>query len=374
MAGKGLESLIPKKKNQRSDVSPLRPATHTQQPKTEQKISQIGNASTIGKSYSLNHLLHPIHREPASFEKPRIPTEEAPISIARHQHMPFPARFEPLADVSIPIERKHSRRDSGVSEAIFFIEVDSIKPNPYQPRHEFNKDALEELSQSIREFGVLQPLVVSKIVRETETGTGVEYQLIAGERRLRAARLAGLERVPAVVRPMGNERTKLELALIENIQRSDLSSLESAKAYARLHDEFGLTQREIAVRVGKSRETVANTLRLLNLPPEIQMALREGKINESHARTLLTVSDDKERAKVAAELLTKPKSVRALREHVSMKGDAEHRYWERQLEEKIGSPVKIMRKGSRGRVVIQFYSDEEWKRIFSMLIGGDAES
>src|SRR3989338_7206413 len=166
-----------------------------------------------------------------------------------------------------------------VSSPIFLIEVDKISPNPEQPRRELDKTSLKELANSIREVGLLQPIVVSKLEKETEMGTEVSYVLIAGERRWRAARLAGLERIPAIIRDITRERERLELALVENIQRADLNPIEEAKAYTRLQEEFKITQREVGVRVGKSREAVANTMRLLSLPTEIQEAIAKQQIN-----------------------------------------------------------------------------------------------
>ncbi len=260
----------------------------------------------------------------------------------------------------------HMHKGKGYfQEAIFHIEVERIKPNPYQPRREFNEENLKELSQSIREFGIIQPLIVSKIIKETETGTQVEYQLIAGERRLMAAKIAGLPRVPAIVRKITAERDKLELALIENVQRSNLNPIESAKAYSRLQDEFNLTQREIATRIGKSREVVANTLRLLNLPLNVQEAIAQNKITESQARALLSISDfksqDEEFQKMAGE-----KRGSGNRNDYS---DPQKIYWEKQLEEKLGAPVKVLKQGSRGKMVIQFFSEEEWQAILNKLLG-----
>jgi len=260
-------------------------------------------------------------------------------------------------------------------ESIFHIEVERIKPNPYQPRHEFNSQALEELAQSIREFGVIQPLVVTKLERESEFGTEVEYQLIAGERRLMASKLAGLERVPAVVRKVGDARAKLEMALIENIQRSNLNPIESARAYARLQDEFGLTQREVAARVGKSREAVANTLRLLNLPLPIQQALSEGKINESQARALLSIENRDAQWQAFQKSVAEKTTVRELRAenqqkaHTATPTDPQDAYWEKRLEETVGAPVKVLSQGQQGKIVIQFYSPEEKRGIFERLAG-----
>lgn len=258
-------------------------------------------------------------------------------------------------------------------EAIFQIEVDRILPNPFQPRREFVPQELEELAQSIREFGVIQPLVVSKQIKETEHGTEVEYTLIAGERRLRASKLAGLERVPVIVKNIQDARVKLELALIENVQRSDLSPLESARAYARLQDEFGITQREIAARVGKSRETIANTLRLLNLPKDIQDALSKGLIHESQARMLLGIEDPTRQRELLDQIIRKKTTVRELKEKISTENaphqGAEERFLERELEEKIGVPVKVLKEGGKGKVMLHFYSEDEYQRIIKNLIG-----
>ncbi len=263
------------------------------------------------------------------------------------------------------------KESSQKQEAIFHIEVEKIRPNPYQPRREFREEELMELAQSIKEFGVIQPLVVSKITRETESGADVEYQLIAGERRLKAAKMVGLERIPAIVRRIDAGKTKLEIALIENIQRSDLNALESARAYARLQDEFGLTQREVAARVGKSRESIANTLRLLNLPEEIQNALLGNKINESQARTLLSISNQAEQMRAFRNLVSEKLSVRELRQKTDSAGetDPEQRFWERKLEEKYQTPIRIKKKGGRGKILIPFYSNEEMNALVERLLG-----
>ncbi len=267
-------------------------------------------------------------------------------------------------------------RKISTGDSIFQIEVEKIKPNPFQPRHEFNDEELEGLAQSIREFGIIQPLVISKIIRETETGTDVEYQLIAGERRLRAAKLAGLERVPAIVRKVDTNRTKLEMALIENLQRHDLNPIESAKAYSRLQDEFGLTQKEIAIRVGKSREVVANTMRLLNLPSYIQEALIENKLNESQARTLVGIQSIEEQRRVFENILSQKLSVRAVKaemQKMEPTADPELAYWQKRLEEGLGMPIKIQKHGGKGRVAIEFYSDEEWHGVLEKLLGPELE-
>ncbi|KKT90628.1 MAG: ParB-like protein partition protein [Candidatus Jorgensenbacteria bacterium GW2011_GWA2_45_13] len=293
-----------------------------------------------------------------------IPQQTPHLEDARPQNLPSPH------PVSKQVKEHHVPRE----EAVFQIEIEKIRANPYQPRRDFDGQGLEELARSIREFGIIQPLIVSKVIKETETGTEVEYQLIAGERRLRAARRAGLPSVPAIVRKFDTGRSKLEVALIENIQRSDLNAFETAKAYARLQDEFGLTQREIAARVGKSRESVGNTLRLLNLPSHIQQAISEGKINESQARTLLSIEDSERQERMFRELISgKTMTVRELRQRTAApeKKDPIQGFWEKRLEEKLGAPVQLLRKGSRGKITIQFYSDEEMNALFEKLAPED---
>lgn len=260
-------------------------------------------------------------------------------------------------------------------ESIFQIETEKIVSNPYQPRKIFNEEELADLTESIREYGILQPLIVSKVIKNTDHGTIVEYQLIAGERRLKAARKAGLPRVPAIVRKIDTPKLKLELALIENIQRSELNAIESARAYARLQDEFNLTQKEIALRVGKSREAVANTMRLLNLPAYIQDAIHAGKINESQARNLLLLQHPQEQRQVFERMLQGKMSARKVREHVAVKKvpDPERAYWEKKIEEKFGVPVSITRQGTRGKITAQFYSEEEFNALIRNLIGDDLE-
>src|SRR3989344_2811422 len=257
--------------------------------------------------------------------------------------------------------------------AIFQLETDKIKSNPYQPRKYFNDEELRELGESIREYGVIQPIIVSKIETETSYGTEIEYQLIAGERRLMASKLIGLPRIPAIIKHIDSNKMKLELALIENIQRSNLNPLETAKAYSRLQDEFVLTQREIAARVGKSREVVANTLRLLNLPSYAQEALSAGKINESQARMLLAIVNIEDQKATLAKIINQKLSVRALKENIvaspAIQKNPEPIYWEKQLEEKLGVPVKLVQEGDRGKMIIQFFSEEAMRELFNKLLG-----
>lgn len=259
---------------------------------------------------------------------------------------------------------------------VFHIEVEKIKPNPHQPRRNFDEESLKELAASIREFGILQPLIVSKTEIETETGTGVLYELIAGERRLLAAKMLGLERVPAIIKIPRSDFERLEMAIVENIQRENLNPIETARAYAKLQDQFGLTQREIASRLGKSRETISNTLRLLNLSSEIQDAVSGKQISESQARLLLMLDDLGEQRIIFQELLSKNLSVRDLRnrikktelasvsELVEVKPvDPEILSLQERLAELLGAQVKI----DPPRVIITFYSPEEIEGIIQKI-------
>ncbi len=181
---------------------------------------------------------------------------------------------------------KTSKISEVKQEPIFYIEIDKIKSNPYQPRKNFDHDGLQSLAESIREHGVLQPILVSRI----EKDAGVEYQLVAGERRLLASKMVGLTQIPVIIREP-SEKEKLEVSVIENVQRLNLNAMEKAEAYQRMQAEFNFLQKDIAKLVGGSREAVANTLRLLDLPEEIKGALRDGMITEGHARAMLAVSD-----------------------------------------------------------------------------------
>src|SRR3989344_4475591 len=198
-------------------------------------------------------------------------------------------------------------------DSIFWIDVDRIVPNPYQPRKEFNETALASLAESIRQYGVLQPLVVSRSeVEKPEGGLESIYELIAGERRLRASRIAGLKQIPVVIRQGESNLTKLELAIIENLQREDLNAVDRAKALQKLIDEFGISHAETAAKIGKSREYVSNSLRLLSPPEHMQSAIVGREISEGHARPLLALnSRPQERQTLFKEIILKRLSVRA---------------------------------------------------------------
>ncbi|MBI2626365.1 MAG: ParB/RepB/Spo0J family partition protein [Candidatus Nealsonbacteria bacterium] len=206
------------------------------------------------------------------------------------------------------IPKKGDQKPAAIKqEPIFYIDIDKIKSNPYQPRKIFDQDGLRSLADSIKEHGILQPLLVSRM--QKDSGGATEYQLVAGERRLLASKMAGLAQVPVIVRDP-TEQEKLEVALIENVQREDLNPMEKAEAYKRLQDEFKFLQKDIAHMVGKSRESVANTLRLLDLPIEIKEGLKEEKISEGHARAILAVQDLQKQKNLFATVVRNGLSVR----------------------------------------------------------------
>ena len=248
------------------------------------------------------------------------------------------------------------------------ISVGLIDPNPHQPRTYFDHHQLEDLVSSIKEHGILQPLVV------TSRMDG-RFELVVGERRLRASKIAGLDQVPVVVRS-ATEQQKAELALIENVQRADLNPLEEARAYLRLQEEFGLTQDQVGERVGKSRPQVANTIRLLQLPPEIQAALMEGKISASNARTLLSLSTEKEQldmfqAMLAGHFTVRQTEARVVRPHHrrSPSFDPNLANTEDRLRNALGTKVKIKRDArGEGEIRITFLNDEDLEHILRKLV------
>jgi len=266
---------------------------------------------------------------------------------------------------------------TGMDDKIFQIEINKIKPNPYQPRREFDQKSIEELAASINEYGILEPLIVTRHEIETPNGVDVEYQLIAGERRFRASKYLGLKTVPAIVKKVESDVLKLELALVENVQREDLSSIAKAKSYAKLISEFGYTQEMVGLRVSKSRESIANTLRLLQLPFEAQRAIEEGRITESHARALLLLPNMEKQRALLGEILTKQLSSREAemiaRQFLEKQGSGKNVVRKRlgdsfdpldlelreKLEEVFGTKVLIKRKGDVGEITIHFDSKDE---------------
>jgi ParB family chromosome partitioning protein len=305
------------------------------------------------------------------------------------------------------------KKDELAQESIFHIELDKITSNPDQPRRHFDQDALRELANSIREFGFLQPIVVSQVKKESATGVDVEYQIIAGERRFMAAKMLGLPRVPAIVRNVSLEREKLELGVIENIQRENLNPIELARSFQRLQEEFRMTQREIAAKLGKSREVVANSVRLLDLPEDIQKAVEEGKVSESNARILLALDDVGLQRRLLQEIIDDKLTTRDVRERIqryAFLNNREERAMEHgnanlgivpgmeraaapaaprrgrpplqeihlqpevkmlrdELSTELGAPVEIKKTAHNGSISITFFSEEELENILRKLGG-----
>jgi ParB family chromosome partitioning protein len=295
----------------------------------------------------------------------------------------------PAAPVGADSDRSEdlSLRDGGSGRrrgGVDTVDIDLIVPNPDQPRSTFDADALQNLSDSIREHGVLQPVVVSEV---EGVGGLTTFQLIAGERRLQAARMAGVTRMPVVIREaVGAEL--LEIALVENLLREDLNPIEEAQAFRRLNDEFGLKQEHIAKRIGRSRGTITNTLRLLLLPKEIIESIVSKQISEGHARALLGIDNERERLdvwrKIVSDELTVrqaeeiAKSLKAMSAPVSggrakkaSRVDANVRAIEDDLRHALGTPVSV-RKSAKGAgtITIRFSSDEELERVIVKVVGG----
>jgi ParB family chromosome partitioning protein len=263
------------------------------------------------------------------------------------------------------------------NNSIFWVEIEKIKPNPYQPRREFDEQKLQGLAESIRQYGILQPLVVTRREIEAENGIRVEYELIAGERRFRASKIAGLFQVPVIIKEDEGGKLKLEIAIIENLQREDLNPVEKARAFKRLIEEFNLKHHEVASKVGKSREFVSNSVRVLSLPDEILKGLEAGKITEGHARPILMLSDQpEEQMRVYKEVVLKQMTVketelisRRIAAHRMRKRDnlpdPATRAIEEKLSDNLGTRVEIERNGEKGRIVINFFSEEELQAFLS---------
>jgi len=272
------------------------------------------------------------------------------------------------------------------SNSIFWIDTDKIKPNPYQPRRDFDLARLQDLADSIKQYGVLQPLTVSRVEVEKEGG-GIltEYELIAGERRLRAAIMAHVSQVPVIIRTGDTAIMKLELAIIENLQREDLNVVDRARAFFRLVNEFKFTHNEIAKKMGRSREYVSNSLRILSLPEEMLNALSEGKITEGHTRPILMLADHPEEQLVLfKEILFKKITVREA-ERLARKiaydrvrkkefmPDPEITELEEEFQEKLGTRVHIEKKELGGQIKIDYFSTEDLREILDLINKGGSE-
>lgn len=278
-----------------------------------------------------------------------------------------PVASLPSLRESSPVAGSRSVQGSA-GDAIVFLPPHEIHANPYQPRRDFEPASLAELKNSIQKHGILQPLLV------TRNADG--YELVAGERRLRAAKELRLSKVPVMIRS-ASDLEKLELAMIENIQRQDLNPIEEAQAYQRLCEEFDLVQEEVALKVGKSRSYVANVLRLLKLPPEIQKSLSDGKITMSHAKVLLALPDAQSQLKMWKEILAQGLSVHATSHHVSDRAKPlrarRHPFLETQeedLQQALGTRVRIQPSGKGGKIIIDYYSGEELISLAQKLLRG----
>ena len=408
MLGRGLESLIPPKQASGASQSGLSSDDNFSSDNEEflddsKKDNQISEREEFHqeekvqperfqeKEESLeSNVLK--KEEGKSFEKTFVPAEN--VQDFNFKKDREESQEEKLKEKKEGFWQKELAEDTNlpISQPVFLIETEKIKANPYQPRRDFDQEKLQELVESIREFGILQPLVVSKSIIQKENGQEVEYQVVAGERRLMAAKILGLERVPVIIKEITEEREKLEMAIVENLQRKNLNPLEEARAFARLSDEFKMPQREIALRIGKSREAIANTLRLLQLSPEAQKKLEEGLITESHARIILTFSDHSKQNELLEKIIANQLSVRETQELAqnmarSLVGDI---YFQtkrkrrsstakkeinpflleaaRFLEEFLSTPVEVQPRGkSGGRIAIRFFDHDHLKEIIEKI-------
>jgi ParB family transcriptional regulator, chromosome partitioning protein len=343
--GRGLASLIPPKN--RHIISPI----SGDGPTSDGKQFSAAEKATSG--------------EPISTEKP-VSTNK-PISAKKPISVEKPISIE-KKPAELP-KKVSENQAAALQDDFLEVPLEKIANNPQQPRHNFDEKELRDLADSIKEHGIIQPLVVTKIAPE-------QYELIAGERRLRAAKLAGLELVPVIVREEAGEREKLELALIENIQRNDLNVLEEARGYKKLIEEYDLTQEDVADKVGKSRSAVANKVRLLHLPIEIQRALQENKITEGHARSILAI-ENPEKQRALFELILKDNlTVRQVEDKVrevtvsthkrrmgAASTNPEFQEKEEHLAAALGTKVTIKKSGGGGKIIIEFYSPEELEDI-----------
>ena len=254
------------------------------------------------------------------------------------------------------------------------LKLGQIRPNPFQPREEFDAQGLEELTQSIREKGIIQPILVRR--------RGDYYELIAGERRFRAAQMLKLEEIPAIIKDVEDEDS-LEISLIENIQRQDLNPIEEARAYKYLIDKFNLTQERVSEVLGKARVSITNTLRLLNLPQEVQEEMRKGRISFAHGRALLEVTDANQQRRLAQQIISNGLSVRELENLIKQhrpktsgpkvkrtSGEPYVAVLEEELQHILATKVRIIKRKKRGHITVEFYSQEDLERIVKRMRGG----
>jgi len=257
-------------------------------------------------------------------------------------------------------------------ELVIEMDTESLTPNLFQPRKNFDKEKMEELKESIRKHGIIQPIVVRKMASG--------YEIVAGERRLKAAKEIGLKKIPAIIKILNNEKS-LEIALVENIQREDLNPIEQANSFKRLIDEFNLTQQELAEVTGKSRALVANTTRLLKLNPEIQKNISEGKISFGHAKLLLSIEDEEVQSAVCDRIISNDLSVRDTERLIKNIEKVQKKQFkvtnisiehfpevEGRLREILGTKISILYDGKKGKINIEFYNKEDLRRIVNLLL------
>jgi ParB family chromosome partitioning protein len=257
-------------------------------------------------------------------------------------------------------------------EFVIEMDIESLTPNLFQPRRNFGIEKMEELKESIKKHGIIQPIIVRKMANG--------YEIVAGERRLKAAKEIGLTKIPAIIKTFNNEKS-LEIALVENIQREDLNPVEQANAFKRLIDEFNLTQQELAEATGKSRALVANTIRLLKLNPEIQKNISEGKISFGHAKLLLSIEGEETQRAVCDRIITNDLSVRDTERLIKNIEKLQKKQFkvknitieqfpdaEERLRDVLGTKISILYDGKKGKINIEFYSKEDLRRIIDMLL------
>lgn len=288
-----------------------------------------------------------------------IPNKQPDESNPTDQNNANVAAVEPASDRAASAPAKNDESIRG-DKFVIEIDVNQIEANPMQPRHQFDEEKLESLAQSIKIHGIIQPLIVTK--------KGSHYELIAGERRFQASKKIGLKKVPVIIRE-ADELQKLELAIIENIQRHDLNAIEEGKAYQKLSDEFQMTQEEVAAKMGKNRSVVANKMRLLTLPIEVQKGLIDGKITEGHAKAILSLPNPEKQRAMYELILVNNLTVRQVEEKAKetsvrsherrSSADPQTKALENALVEALGTKVKISKSGDKGKIVIEYYSQED---------------
>ena len=372
--GRGLASLIPPKKSNDASASPPSSSKLGAPLPSDPNASPFLGLSPTPSSASMVKPLQKLsltqEKSEESFSPDIVPPKK--VSAAPVKNSPQTVKVsEEKEKAKLPVSSLAEGEMSENGQSVLSVPTESIVPNPHQPRIQFSEEKLMELAQSIREHGILQPLIVTRASENT-------YELIAGERRLQAAKIVGLKTVPVLLRSAEN-REKLELAIIENIQRHDLNPIEEARAYRRLSEEFTLSQEDIAKKMGRSRSSIANTLRLLQLPADIQRAVSDEKISEGHAKALLSIENpEKQRAlfeMIVAHGLTVREAERKSREvstHLPKKmthRDPDLEARESALSEAFGTKVRIAKSGLGGVIRIEYFSDEEFRSLFSKLTG-----